>query len=122
MTDQSEAPLSTGGKILIHPLTVRFTHWVNALAMLSMILTGGPIYNDDALFAFKFPAFLTRGGWLAGALQWHFAAMWLLVLNGLIYIWYGIFSGHFKASFLPVTPKSVWREFVNALHGRIPHE
>jgi thiosulfate reductase cytochrome b subunit len=101
---------------------VRITHWINALAILIMIFSGWRIYNADPLFGFKFPNELTLGGWLAGGLQWHFAAMWLLVLNGLVYFLYGIFSGHFKTSFLPLTPKSVWHEFKNALRGNISHE
>ncbi len=109
-------------KVLIHPLVVRITHWINVLAMLMMIFSGWRIYNADPIFAFKFPRELTLGGWLAGALQWHFAAMWLFVLNGLAYVIYGIFSGHFKSSFLPVTPKSVWNEFKSALRGRLAHE
>jgi len=122
MTDQASDATNADGKILIHPATVRLTHWINAVAMLIMILSGWRIYNADPLFGFKFPNELTLGGWLAGALQWHFAAMWLLVLNGLIYILYGILSGHFKASFLPLTPKLAWRELANALHGKISHE
>ena len=63
---------------LIHPLAVRITHWINVFAMLIMIFSGWRIYNASPLFDFKFPGDLTLGGWLGGALQWHFAAMWLL--------------------------------------------
>ena len=109
-------------KKAIHPLPVRITHWINVIAILIMILSGWRIYNASPLFNFAFPDAITLGGWLAGALQWHFAAMWLLVLNGLFYVCYGFFSGHFKSSFLPVTLRSVWREFRNALRGQIAHE
>ena len=122
MADIAVAARVGDGKIQIHPLMVRIAHWINALAMLVMIASGWRIYNADPIFAFKFPRELTLGGWLGGALQWHFAAMWLFVLNGLIYVLYGIFSGHFKSSFLPLTPKSVWNDFQNALRGKIPHE
>ncbi len=122
MADQAEVVVRANRKILIHPVVVRLTHWINALAILIMIFSGWRIYNADPLFGFKFPNELTLGGWLAGGLQWHFAAMWLLVLNGLVYFLYGIFSGHFKTSFLPLTPKSVWHEFKNALHGKIAHD
>lgn len=73
----------------VHPLLVRVTHWVNALAVLVMVMSGWKIYNASPLFDFSFPDDLTLGGWLAGALQWHFAAMWLLALNGMIYLAYG---------------------------------
>src|SRR6267378_605646 len=109
-------------KELVHPLVVRVTHWINVVAVLLMIASGWRIYNADPIFDFSFPDELTLGGWLAGGLQWHFAAMWLLALNGLVYLLYGIFSRHFKSSFLPVTPKSVLNEFKNALRGRISHE
>ena len=122
MANSANAATVGTRKILIHPWVVRITHWINAFAMLIMILSGWQIYNASPLFDFKFPKGLTLGGWLAGALQWHFAAMWLLALNGLVYLLYGIFSRHFKSSFLPLTPKSVWSEFKNALRGRISHE
>ena len=122
MADPAGAGVAANGKILVHPLVVRITHWINVIAMLIMIFSGWRIYNAAPLFDFKFPGDLTLGGWLGGALQWHFAAMWLLALNGLAYLLYGIFAGHFKASFLPLTPQSVWNEFKNALHGKISHE
>jgi thiosulfate reductase cytochrome b subunit len=122
MADPEQAAAVGTRRILIHPWVVRVTHWINALAMLMMVLSGWQIYNASPLFGFKFPKSFTLGGWLAGGLQWHFAAMWLLALNGLVYLLYGIFSRHFKSSFLPVTPKSVLSEFKNALHGRISHE
>ena len=108
-------------KRVIHPLTVRIGHWINVIAILVMILSGWRIYNASALFPFRFPEGLTLGGWLAGALQWHFAAMWLLVLNGVVYVLYGIFSGHYRRSFFPLTPRAVAREFGNVLRGRLAH-
>ena len=106
----------------IHPVLVRVTHWVNVFAMLIMVTSGWRIYNASPSFDFKFPRDLTLGGWLGGALQWHFAAMWILVLNGLVYLAYGIISRHFKSNFLPLTPKAVLNEFGNALRGKISHE
>ena len=106
-----------------HPLVVRITHWLNALAVLVMVLSGWKIYNAAPLFeAFRFPAELTLGGWLAGALQWHFAAMWLLGLNGLVYLVYGIASGHFRRKLLPVSPRAVVHDIGQALRGRLQHE
>ena len=61
-----------------HTVVVRLTHWINAVAVLIMITSGWQIYNASPLFGFSFPDALTLGGWLAGALQWHFAALWLL--------------------------------------------
>lgn len=92
-----------GSYVRIHPLPVRITHWINAFAVLIMVLSGWRIYNASPLFGFKFPGDWTLGGWLAGAIQWHFAAMWLLAANGLIYVGYGVLSGHFKRKLLPVS-------------------
>lgn len=105
----------------IHPLTVRLTHWVNALAILIMVMSGWRIYNASPLFAFRFPDEATLGGWLAGALQWHFAAMWLFAGNLLIYLAYGIFSGRFRLKLWPVTPRAVFRDASDFLGGRLSH-
>ena len=108
--------------VSIHPLIVRITHWINALAILMMVTSGWRIYNASPLFPFRIPNELTLGGWLAGALQWHFAAMWLLVINGIIYVTYGIASGHFRRKFFPLTPSAVLRDIKDALRGKLAHE
>jgi thiosulfate reductase cytochrome b subunit len=105
----------------IHPLVVRITHWVNAFAILIMVASGWRIYNASPLFEFRFPAEATLGGWLAGALQWHFAAMWLLGVNGLVYLAYGIASGHFRRKLLPLNPVAVFRDVLDAVRGRLAH-
>jgi thiosulfate reductase cytochrome b subunit len=107
---------------LIHPLVVRITHWINVLAVLAMMASGWRIYNASPLFEFRFPSELTLGGWLAGALQWHFAAMWLLALNGLVYLAYGLASGHFRRKLLPVSPRAVLADIGRALRGRLAHD
>jgi len=106
----------------IHPLVVRITHWVNALAILIMVTSGWRIYNASPLFPFRIPNELTLGGWLAGALQWHFAAMWLLVLNGLVYVTYGIVSGHFRRKLFPLSPSAVLHDVREAFRGKLAHE
>lgn len=108
--------------VLVHPLLVRVTHWINALAIFIMVFSGWRIYNAAPLFDFKFPKIITLGGWLGGAIQWHFAAMWLLVLNGLIYVAYGIASGRFRNRFLPVTPRAVLNDVRDAFRGKLAHD
>lgn len=109
--------------VKVHPLVVRITHWINVLAVLVMVTSGWRIYNASPLFgSFVFPDALTLGGWLAGALQWHFAAMWLLALNGLVYVVYGIVSGHFRRKLLPISPRAVLHELGQALRGRLSHD
>jgi len=108
--------------VKVHPLVVRVTHWINAVAILIMVASGWRIYNASPLFGFRFPNDLTLGGWLAGALQWHFAALWLLVLNGIVYVGYGIFSGHFRRKLFPLTPRAVLSDMLAALRGRLAHD
>lgn len=106
----------------IHPWPVRLTHWLNAFGMTCMFMSGWAIYNASPLFAFRFPIELTVGGWLGGALAWHFAVMWLLVINGLIYVLYGVISGHFKRDFWPITRAAVKRDLLDALRFRLLHQ
>jgi thiosulfate reductase cytochrome b subunit len=109
--------------VRVHPLAVRITHWINALAVLIMIASGWRIYNAAPLFeSFTFPDELTRGGWLAGALQWHFAAMWLLAANGLVYVVYGVVSGHFRRKLFPISPRAVLHDMGQALRGKLSHD
>jgi thiosulfate reductase cytochrome b subunit len=108
--------------VTVHPLLVRITHWINALAILVMMLSGWRIYNASPLFGFRVPNDWTLGGWLAGALQWHFAALWLLVINGVVYFTYGVLSGHFRRKLFPVTPRAIWHDIGQAVRGRLAHD
>jgi thiosulfate reductase cytochrome b subunit len=107
---------------VIHPLWVRVTHWINALAMIVMIGSGWQIYNASPIFNFEFPGEITIGGWLAGGIMWHFAAMWLLVANGLVYLVLGFSSGRFKKKFLPIRPREVIADIKAALTFHLSHE
>jgi len=115
-------PTNDVRKVAVHPAWVRITHWINVLAILVMLVSGWRIYNADPLFPFTFPTDITLGGWLAGALQWHFAALWVLVLNGLAYLACGTFTGHFRAKLLPLKPAAVFRDIAAALTGRLSHD
>jgi thiosulfate reductase cytochrome b subunit len=106
---------------VIHPAWVRVTHWVNALAMLVMIGSGWEIYNASPLFPFLFPRGITLGGWLAGALLWHFAAMWLLAVNGLVYLVLGLATGRFRRKLVPIRPGEVLADAKAALSGKLAH-
>ncbi|WP_042877295.1 cytochrome b/b6 domain-containing protein [Cupriavidus necator] len=106
---------------VVHALAVRATHWINAIAMTCMVMSGWAIYNASPLFGFRFPAWATVGGWLGGSIAWHFAAMWLLCANGLLYLGYGMATGHFRRHFLPLGPGAVLRDAGLALRLRLPH-
>lgn len=107
----------------IHPVWVRVCHWLNALAAVTMVLSGWRIYDASPIYAgFTFPHGLTLGGWLGGALQWHFAAMWLLFLNGLGYLVLGVATGRLRRKFWPLSPRAVLRDAWAALRGRLAHD
>jgi thiosulfate reductase cytochrome b subunit len=105
----------------IHPLPVRAAHGVNAFAMVCMLMSGWAIYNASPIFAFRFPAWATVGGWLGGSIAWHFAAMWLLVVNGLVYAGYGFASGHFRRVLLPIRTDELMRDMRQALSFKLRH-
>ena len=106
----------------VHPPYVRVTHWINAVAIMAMVGSGWEIYNASPLFPFAFPRSITLGGWLAGALLWHFAAMWLFVGNGLVYVILGVATGRFRRRLLPIRPADFIRDLRAALSGRLTHD
>jgi len=85
-------------------------------------MSGWQIYNASPLFAFKFAKSITLGDWLAGALLWHFAAMWLLMVNGLVYVTLGFATGRFRKKLLPITPAGVITDAKAALTGNLSHD
>ena len=107
---------------VIHPRWVRVTHWVNALTMVVLIGSGWQIYNASPLFPFVFPPGITLGGWLAGALLWHFAAMWLLAVNGLTYVVLGIVTGRFRRKLIPIRPGEVLADARAAFTGKLSYD
>lgn len=107
--------------LTIHPFWLRASHWLNAVAVVVMVSSGWRVYNAAPIFDFRFPGELALGGWLGGALQWHFAGMWLLALNGLVYLALNIFGGRFKRKFLPLRPAAVWSDLRAALRGQLSH-
>lgn len=130
---RGDAPPRRG--LQIHPPLIRITHWLNAVAIVVMIGSGWRIYQDEVIFGWiQFPDWLSIGGdpavafklhedlGLAGALQWHFAAMWLLFVNGLVYLAYGIVSGRLRRKLFPIRLREVWRNVVDALKLQLSHD
>jgi len=119
--DRVLTPAAPAGAV-IHPVWVRVTHWINVVAMVVMIGSGWEIYNASPLFPFVFPRGITLGGWLAGALLWHFAAMWLLAVNGLVYLVLGVLTGRFRRKLVPIRPADVLSDARAALTGKLNHD
>lgn len=106
---------------VIHPWWLRVCHWMNAAAIVIMTLSGWRIYNASPLFDFRFPGEITLGGWLGGALQWHFAAMWIFAANGVVYLAMNLFTGRFGKKFLPLSLRGFLHDALSALKGKLAH-
>src|ERR1700744_2085767 len=106
----------------IQPAWVRAMHCTNAFAMMLMIMSGWQSYNASPLFDFHFSHSITLGGWLGAALLWPFAAMWLLMVNGLIYLVTGFATGRFRKKLLPITPGGVLSDIKAALTFKLAHD
>jgi thiosulfate reductase cytochrome b subunit len=118
----TEQHAATPSKV-VQPVWVRVMHWINAVAMLLMIMSGLQIYNASPLFkSLTFTQTITLGGWLGGALLWHFAAMWLLMVNGLAYLIMGLATGRFKRKLLPISAGGVISDAVAALTFKLSHD
>lgn len=116
-----------------HPIAVRLSHWLMALSIIVMTGSGWRIYNAVPIFGFTFPEWATLGGdsditypqnndpGMANAINWHFAGMWVLLGSYLLFLAWGIASGHFRRDFLPVGPKSFFRDFIAAARFKLEH-
>lgn len=111
----------TAAHSVIHPVWLRITHWLNALAVVVLMMSGWRIYNATAFLGFSIPNQITLGGWLGGALQWHFAAMWVLAINGLLYLAMNMASARIRRKFLPLSMKGLAADFLAALRGQLTH-
>lgn len=129
------AKQSTGQVVQVHPLFVRITHWINALAIIIMIGSGWRIYNNVPIFSWLvFPEWATLGGdpeityrlnkdvGFSNALLWHFAAMWLFFLNGLIALIYGYLTGRLRRRWFPIRLSEVFSDIREAARLRLAHD
>jgi thiosulfate reductase cytochrome b subunit len=105
----------------IHPAWLRLAHWINALAILVLVTSGWKIYNATAFLGFAIPNNLTLGGWLGGALLWHFAAMWVLAINGTVYLLLNGITRRLASKFFPLSFKALADDLASALKGRLAH-
>lgn len=109
------------GNALIHPLWVRATHWLNALAVVILAMSGWRIYDASPFLGFFIPSQITLGGWLGGAIQWHFAAMWLLIANGVVYLASNIGTRRLFQKFFPLSPSALLADVGAAFKGKLSH-
>ena len=101
-----------------HPWVVRLCHWTNAIVLTVLAMSGlqilfafpsfGPKIPETDLVQ-RIPEAIRLGGWLAGALQWHFTFMWIFAGTALLYVTFQIVSGHFRTVlFAPSDIRGVW--------------
>jgi thiosulfate reductase cytochrome b subunit len=108
-------------KQIIHPAWLRAMHWLNALAVVVLTLSGWRIYDATAFLGFTIPKAITLGSGLAGALQWHFAAMWILGVNGCLYLAFNLTGGRLLRKFFPLSPRTLRADFLAAFKGKLAH-
>ncbi len=107
----------------LHPVPTRVMHWVNALAMVVMIGSGWGIYDDDVIVhGLHFGPDWRIGSWAAESLLWHFAFMWVLVLNGAAYLLYGAITGRLRERMLPIRVHDIVHTVRETLRFRLAHE
>ena len=128
------AGTSPDQKQKLHPLPLRIMHWTNAVVIVIMIGSGWRIYNDEPLFGWLFfSETFSLGGdpikslqlhgnaGYAGAEQWHFFGMWILILNGLAYLTYCTLTGRFKRMLWPIRPGEMLATLSDALRFHLSH-
>lgn len=107
-----------------HAALVRVTHWITFLAFCALLVTGVEILISHPRFywgetgnvrmqpLFQLPIPASRhavptgygyvmpdqNGW---SRYLHFQSAWVAVLTGLLYVGYGILSGHFRRNLMP---------------------
>lgn len=100
-----------------HPPTVRITHWINVAAVVVLLMSGLNIlaahphlywglrstFADPWLSTPTVPDWLLipQGRNLAEARNWHFLFAWVFVINGLIYLLFGLFTRRFGRRLWP---------------------
>ena len=77
-----------------HPWLVRVTHWLTAISLFVLVGSGLQIFHAFPSFGPKIPQenffdppqAIRIGGWLGGALMWHFTFMWIFMGAGAAYL------------------------------------
>ena len=106
----------------LHPWPVRIMHWTNAAAMIVLIGSGWGIYDDPAIVhGVYFPKAVRIGSWAAESLLWHLSAMWLLAINGGVYLVYGVATGRLRERLLPIRLRDVLHTVRETLRLNLAH-
>jgi thiosulfate reductase cytochrome b subunit len=135
VTKADPAVQKTVREIYEHPATVRFCHWLNSFSLVVMAMSGLAIFNLFPSFGPKIPQhnlihhiprFFMLGGWLGGALRWHFTFAWVYVASGVVYFGYQVVTGNFRQMlFIPRDLPGLWpmlRHYILAGPKPVPTE
>jgi thiosulfate reductase cytochrome b subunit len=134
--------MATPDVIYRHSVATRVLHWVNALCVFLVLMSGLQILNahprlywgeygantDLAFIDFShasgtkaFPSWSTIPGWqdLSSGRRWHFFFAWVLVFNSALYLLISFARGHVRTDLLPrrgqLSLKSIGSELWNHL-------
>ena len=123
-TERISIALSDVGEPKRHSAMVRVTHWLTALAFFALLVSGGEIVLSHPRFYWGETGNVNMRPWLNLHLPssrgtvptgygyvlpdqngWsrylHFQAAWVAVATGLLYVLWGLFSGHFRRNVFP---------------------
>ncbi|WP_457336814.1 cytochrome b/b6 domain-containing protein [Rhizobacter sp. P5_C2] len=103
------------------PRWVRATHWIHVASFFTLLASGWQIYAADPFWVPAFPEWATLGGSLPGALQWHFAAMWVFVANGLVAVVTLVASGRLRRLYLSVSRASFRADVKRFVRNPLDH-
>ena len=128
-----------------HAAVVRVTHWLTVIAFFALLITGmeivishprfywGEVGNVMTTPAFTIPIPSSRGsvptaynyvmpdqnGW---SRYLHFEAAWLLLLTGLVYVLYSLWSGHLRRDLTPARGECSWQHYRDVLRKTLRRE
>jgi thiosulfate reductase cytochrome b subunit len=128
-----------------HSALIRITHWITTLCFLALLVSGAEIVishprfywgetgNDLTPTLFKLPipasrrlvptgygyVLLDQNGW---SRYLHFQAAWVVILTGLLYVIFGLVSGHFRRNLLPGKADLSWRELFRSIVDHLRFE
>ena len=125
-------------------MLVRVTHWITVISFVALLVTGveilishprfywGEVGNSLTRPLFQIPIPSSRAtvptgyayvlpdqnGW---SRYLHFEAAWALVLTGLVYVIFGLWTRHFRKNLFPASEDRTWPQFrsIMAKHLRL---
>ncbi|WP_299609766.1 cytochrome b/b6 domain-containing protein [uncultured Tateyamaria sp.] len=108
-----------------HPIysgLARTLHWANAIATLGLISSGWAIFNAAAFYPITFPSWATLGGYLTGALRWHFLFMWVFLCSVLGMVALRLIARRGGPRLFPISANGMIADLRATLALRLKHD